>query len=142
MPRGIGGTVAQIGGLSGDLVTGIKRQLRDLQTLAPFLRPAKFGLYNLASRRAGWFVEPEFRLLAAVAPVGLAIDIGGNWGQSVHALRRYARPRQLITVEPNPVLGKRLARIFSGGGVSVKQVALSDSPGELTLHVPRYRNFV
>jgi FkbM family methyltransferase len=125
------------------LVGAVKRQLRDLQTFAPGIRAAKFGLYNLASRRAGWFVEPEFKLLAAVAPVGLAIDIGGNWGQSVHALKRYARPDTLLSIEPNPALGQRLDRVFrSSAGVTIKQVALSDAPGQLTLHVPRYRNFV
>jgi FkbM family methyltransferase len=138
-----GGYRYALGTIMADIIAAIKRELREVQTFAPGLRWLKFSSYNFASRNLGLFVEPEFKLLAALAPINLALDIGGNWGQSVYALRRYARPRHLVTVEPNPVLGQRLSRMFSSdAGVTVKQVGLSDSTGEMMLHVPRYRNFV
>lgn len=121
----------------------IKRELRDLQTLAPFIRNAKFSAYNAGARLAGMFVEPEFKLLSRLPPGGLALDIGGNWGQSVVALKKYARPDKIVTFEPNPILAARIARIYANNpDVDVQQVALSEEKGEFSLYIPRYRQFV
>lgn len=120
----------------------IKRELRDLQTLVPVIRNAKFAAYNSGARIAGLFVEPEFKLLAHMAPCGLALDIGGNWGQSVEALKKYARPDKIVTFEPNPTLAARLSRNYGKReSVGVQQVALSEAKGKFSLHIPRYRQF-
>lgn len=121
----------------------LKRELRNLQSLAPAVRTAKFSLYNFGTRSAGLFVEPEFKLLAHLRPVSLAIDIGGNWGQSVLALQRYAAPERIVTFEPNPELYRRLsARFRSDPSVQVENVGLGDAAGQFDLHIPLYRNFV
>lgn len=121
----------------------LRRQLRDLQTHFPAVRRAKFSAYNLATRHLGLFVDPEIRLLRKLAPLDLAIDIGGNWGQSVVALQRYARPRKIITIEPIPSLAEELRQRFSGDSdVDVRKIALGAATGEQHIHVPRYRNFV
>ncbi|NLR38324.1 FkbM family methyltransferase [Novosphingobium sp. ERW19] len=121
----------------------LRRQLRDLQTHFPAMRRAKFSAYNLATRHLGLFVDPEIRLLRKLAPLGLAIDVGGNWGQSVVALQRYARPRKIITIEPIPTLAQQLRQQFSrDSGVDVREMALGPASGEQHIHVPRYRNFI
>jgi FkbM family methyltransferase len=121
----------------------LKREIRSLQTHFPAIRSAKFSAYNWATRTIGWRVEPEFRLLEALAPVSLAIDIGGNWGQSILALQRHARPQNIISFEPNPQLSQRLKRVFADDKtVSVEPRALGDTPGSFNLFVPSYRGFV
>lgn len=121
----------------------VTRILRTLQSSVPALRPLKFSTYNWATRALGWHVEPEFKLLSQLPPARLAIDIGGNWGQSIHALKRTARPEQIVSFEPNPVLADRLRSTFRRDPtVRIEAVGLGDAAGRFELHVPRYRSFV
>ncbi|HQS97703.1 MAG: methyltransferase FkbM [Novosphingobium sp. 17-62-19] len=121
----------------------IKRELRNLQSLAPGVRTAKFSFYNFGTRYAGLFVDHEFKLLAHLKPCRLAVDIGGNWGQSIFALQRFAAPEQIVTFEPNPELSRRLQITFRADPtVRVENVALGDAPGQFDLHIPIYRNFI
>ena len=121
----------------------LKSVLRSVQSTVPFIRPFKFEAYNFGTRHFGWPVEPEFRLLASLPPASLALDIGGNWGQSIHALKRLARPAKIISFEPNPVLASRLQRRFAGdGSVEIRACALSNAEGEFTLYMPRYGNYL
>lgn len=117
--------------------------LRDVQSRFPFVRPLKFNLYNLGTRYLGRPMQQEFRLLRPPFKWGLAIDIGGNWGQSIWALKHSASPSQIVSFEPNAYLADRLETGFAGHPeVRIERCALSDSPGSFTLYVPSYRNFV
>lgn len=121
----------------------LRRQFRDLQTHFPRTRAFKFAAFNLATRYLGLFSDPEFRLLAKLPPLKLALDIGGNWGQSVVALQRYARAHRIVTVEPNPLLAHHLRQQFGGSGnVEVVELGLGLAHGRQQIHVPRYRGYV
>ncbi len=121
----------------------MKRWIRSTQSRFPWLRAAKFEAYNAGTRAFGWRVEPEFKLLAAMAPAGLALDIGGNWGQSIWALTRYAKPARVVSFEPNAYLAARLQRRFETvTGVMIEACGLSDREGQFDLYTPRYRNFI
>lgn len=107
------------------------------------IRPVKFSLYNLGTQFFGWRIEPEFLVLSRLRPVRLALDIGGNWGQSVFALKYTAKPDRIVTFEPNQDLARRLSVKFRADPtIGVENVALGDVSGSFDLHVPRYRNFV
>lgn len=117
--------------------------LRAAQAYFPFVRRAKFESYILLTKHFGLKMEDEFHLLSHLNKVTLAIDIGGNWGQSVEALRRTCAPKRIVCIEPNPYLAKRLkARYRAHEEITVLETALSDVPGEFQLFVPRYRGFV
>lgn len=121
----------------------IKSLIRAAQSRMPWIRPLKFNAYNFATRRLGWHIEPEFHLLARLGEASLALDVGGNWGQSIEALRRTAPGTRIISFEPNPLLAARLDRCFVGDpDVTVNQVALSDRAGAFTLYIPIYHGFV
>ena len=121
----------------------MKRILRTLQTYAPGVRPLKFGLYNAMTRHLGWHVEIDFLLLSRLPSVALAVDIGGNWGQSIEALKRTAKPAKIVSFEPNPVLGARLERVYaSDRGVQIERCGLGDTAGGFTLYVPKYNGFI
>lgn len=121
----------------------MKRQLRNLQTFMPWARPVKFGFYNLVTKNFGMKIDPDFYILKHLPHVRRVLDIGGNWGQSVFAIK-YLRPEASIhTFEPNPVLANRLKKVFSGReDVTVHNVALSSEGGHVDLYIPVYRNFV
>jgi hypothetical protein len=119
------------------------RHLRNLQTFAPWVRPLKFGLYNMATRHLGWRIDPDFRILQHLPKVGLAIDVGGNWGQSIETIRRLRPEARIVSFEPNPVLAERLQAAYAGNAqVTIRSCALSAQAGQMRLHVPSYRDFV
>ncbi len=121
----------------------MRRQLRNLQTLAPWIRPLKFNLYNLGTRWFGWGIDPDFNILRHLPPVTLALDIGGNWGQSIETIRHLQPGARIVSFEPNPVLARRLETGFAANpAVTIKDCALSENAGEMQLHVPSYRSFV
>jgi FkbM family methyltransferase len=77
--------------------------------------------------------EEEIRLLSAICPKGReAIDAGANIGTYSYFLSKYASA--VYAYEPNPGLAARLKRILPR--VNVRNVALSDSAGEVVLRVP------
>ncbi len=121
----------------------MKRQLRNLQTFFPFIRPAKFGAYNAAARYLGLRIQSEFRVLASSMAGGVAVDIGGNWGQSILAFKRMARPSKIISFEPNQILANRLKHAFrKDDNVEIQACALAHKRGNFTLFVPHYRNYI
>jgi len=88
-------------------------------------------------------IDPDFQILAHYPHLRCTVDIGGNWGQSIHAIRRLLPQAQVISFEPNPVLSERLGRSFSRDGkVAVHNLALSSQPGNMELYVPVYREFI
>src|SRR5262245_27246839 len=111
--------------------------LRAAQSYVPFVRRAKFELYILLTRYAGFKIEYDFHLLSHLDAVGLAIDIGGNWGQSIEALRWTCRPQHIVSVEPNPYLSEILrSRYKAQPAITIMENAMSDEPGEHQLFVP------
>lgn len=120
-----------------------KRYLRSFQTRFPAIRSAKFRLKNFATRNFGMFIDADFQLLRDLRPVGLVIDVGGNWGQSIHAFQTLAKPSRILSFEPSPYLSTYLAKSFSKDpSVTVEPVALGNSDGSFQLFTPVYDNYV
>ena len=121
----------------------VQRVLKTGQTWFPWVRSGKFEAYNLLTRTFGMHVEPEFRLLAELRPVTLAIDVGGNWGQSIEAMRYYAKPAKIISFEPNPPLARRLQQLHANNpAIEIQPMGLGDEEGVLPLHTPIYGRFI
>src|SRR4030081_2090800 len=86
------------------------------------------------ARYYGRYGEVELHLLEFLCRRNLdAIDVGANDGSYVHYLRRYAR--HVVAFEPMPVLARTLGQKFRRG-VTIEQIALSDSAGTVSLHMP------
>lgn len=117
--------------------------LRAAQSYVPFARRAKFEIYINLTRYFGLKIEDDFHLLSHLDAVGLAVDIGGNWGQSIEALRWTCSPQRIVCVEPNPYLnGILTSRYKARPEITILENAISDAPGEHDLFVPHYRGFV
>jgi FkbM family methyltransferase len=131
------------GSITMKIDSRLKRVLKTGQTWFPWSRSGKFETYNFLTRHFGKHVEPEFRLLAELPPIGLALDVGGNWGQSIEAMRYYGKPQRIVCFEPNPPLAKRLLRIYGGSpDVEIMPIGLGANDGLLPLHTPVYGEFV
>ena len=95
------------------------------------------------TRHFGFKIEDDFRLLKHLDTVDLAIDIGGNWGQSIEALRWTCRPQRIVSITQIPLLSGILrSRYKAQPEITILQNAISDAPGEHQLFVPRYRGFI
>ena len=102
------------------------------EKLAMLVPPSLFYGRRIAQEaRAG---EPELTVLDKLLPRGgTAVDIGANQGIFAYALTDIAD--QVIAFEPNPDYAF-FARWMLRGRAEVHQVALSDTCGRGTLHVP------
>lgn len=120
-----------------------RRALMQLQTTVPWSRPVKFNTYNALTRSFGVHVEPEFRLLADLGTIDLAVDIGANWGQSIEALRYYSKAKAILAFEPDAALAERLKARYRGiETVRIENAGLGQGEEEKILYVPAYRKFV
>ncbi|MGG5890435.1 FkbM family methyltransferase [Falsiroseomonas sp. HC035] len=93
-------------------------------------------LYHLArERRRG---EQEIRLVPVLADRSrVSLDIGANKGVWSEALRPHSS--SVHAFEPNPKIHEVLRRGI-GSGVTVHDIALSDTSGSAELRVPRHRS--
>src|ERR1700760_4725384 len=106
-------------------LVGLYPFLRAAQSYVPFTRRLKFEFYIYSTRYFGFKVEEDFRLLSHLDAVGLAVDIGGNWGQSIEALRRTCKPHRIVSIEPNPYLSKILrARYKAQADITILENAI------------------
>jgi|SRR5882724_4394656 len=121
---------ANTGAHSSSRSRGLYREARQaLRSLSPQ------ALLNWRETRYyGRYGEVELHLLEFLCRRDLdAIDVGANDGSYVHYLRRYAR--HVVAFEPMPVLARTLGQKFRRG-VTIEQIALSDSAGTVSLHMP------
>ncbi|MET8837608.1 FkbM family methyltransferase [Micromonospora sp. NPDC004540] len=78
-------------------------------------------------------VEPELARLADFVPRGgTAVDVGAWYGPWTARLLR--RADRVVSVEPTPALARQLRAAFPT--VEVVEAAVSDHPGNASLHVP------
>lgn len=114
--------------------------VRYVQTSVPGVWERKASLYNFVMKTTGLMVDDEFKLLRRFDRLGVVVDIGGNYGQSIISIRRNAQPAKIITFEPISNLSDRLSALYAGDpSVEIRNFALSDAPGELTLYIPKYK---
>jgi FkbM family methyltransferase len=70
------------------------------------------------------------------------IDIGANRGQSIDSAKAIRPDVRIISFEPNPLLSKILNRIYeTDPSITIREVGLSDNPGEFKLYTPTYRGY-
>jgi len=102
------------------------------EKLSMLLPPSLFYRRRIAEEtRLG---EPELAMLPELFERGgTAVDVGANQGFYAFALSRLAD--RVVAFEPNPDYA-RFARWMLRGRAEVHEVALSDTAGRATFHVP------
>ncbi|MCK5931151.1 MAG: FkbM family methyltransferase [Fulvimarina manganoxydans] len=123
----------------------IARQIRGAQVRAPWLFGLKNAVQRGVRRRLKRPFEQDFEALRALGlnPSGLILDIGGNRGQSIDAVRLTLPRAPIISFEPNPQLADDLKDLFKAdANVEIRQRALGDRPGEFTLFIPYYNGWM
>lgn len=122
----------------------LKTLLRTAQVYFPWAVDAKAYVQRTYRRALRIPFEDDFRYLGTMAiPADrVVVDVGGNRGQSIDAVRMMQPHAIIHSFEPNPLLAQRLREMFRDDpAVVVHPVGLGSEPGEFTLHVPIYRGF-
>lgn len=123
-----------------------RKLMRTVQNYFPAWGEAKNAFYHWARTKVGTTHDLSFtalRHLPTPAIPELLIDIGGNRGQSIIAMRRFRPGAPIISFEPNPPMFAWLTRHFaSWKDVRLENIALGAKAGVLTLFIPAYRGFV
>lgn len=123
----------------------MKKPARTAQSYFPFLKETKDTCYRQSRRLLHVPSEPSFYAIKIFDGVfrGCYIDVGGNTGQSIEAIRLFAPRSRIISFEPNPGLADRLTLRYQNDPlITVKSVGLAETEGRMRLHVPSYRGFV
>ena len=123
----------------------LKKLVRTIQSHFWFLKEAKDEFYIHYRRLLRMPAEPFFRALPLIRRhfTGCYIDVGGNIGQSIEAMKLFVPDAKIFSFEPNPNLAAKLARRYRGDpNVEIRSLGLSDKQCRLKLFVPVYRGFV
>lgn len=123
----------------------IKKPARTAQSYFPFLKETKDAFYRRSRRLLRVPSERCFSAIKLFADVfeGSYVDVGGNTGQSIEAIRLYAPRSRIISFEPNPGLARQLSHRYRNDPlIIIKDVGLADTQGRMGLYVPSYRGFV
>lgn len=122
----------------------LKMLLRSAQVFFPWAVDAKAYAQRVYRQTLRIPFEEDFRYLATKTfPADrVLVDIGGNRGQSIDAIRMMQPSAIIHSFEPNPICAARLREMFRDDPrVVIHPVGLGAEPGEFTLHLPIYRGF-
>jgi FkbM family methyltransferase len=123
----------------------LKKPVRTMQSYFPYLKDTKDSFYLSYRGLFGISNEPFFAAIALFADrfTGCYVDVGGNIGQSIEAIKLYASSANILSFEPNPSLAAKLiSRYRNDPRIEIRAIGLSDKAGRMTLYVPSYRGFV
>lgn len=119
--------------------------MRAIQSQFPALLPLKVSIQRSIRKILRRPSEPEFRILdgMSVPPQSVLLDVGGNRGQSIDAIRLYQPHARIISFEPNLELAAMLSnRCALDPKLEIKPFGLSDRSSETELFVPYYNSFM
>lgn len=121
-----------------------KRHLRSLAVRAPGLQNLRTGVQRAILNAAGRPFEPEFALLRHLdlGPGECLVDVGGNRGQSIDAIRLFHPAAPVVSFEPNPDLAAALGRRYrSDRHLRVVACGLAEEARAATLYIPCYAGY-
>jgi len=123
---------------------GIYPVLRDMQSRFGAMLEAKARLQRTLRRMRKTPFEDDFLVLGKL-DIGerLCLDVGGNRGQSIDAIRLMQPDCKIISFEPSGFLAEALEKqTVSDPNTQIMNMGLGDKAGEFTLYTPFYRNFM
>ena len=123
---------------------GLYPVFRDLQSRFGALLEAKVSAQRALRRLRKIPFEDDFRILGQLEiGDGLCLDVGGNRGQSIDAIRLMQPDCKIMSFEPSGLLSEALERQSANDQkTQIMNMGLGDEAGEFTLYTPFYRNFM
>ncbi len=110
----------------------IKSRVRTVQAALPGVWDIKHVIYNAATKHFGLMMDDEFKLLGRMGQIDLVLDIGGNFGQSIHAVKKCSKPNKIISFEPISKLANSMKENFrKDKSVQIENIALSNEKSNI-----------
>ena len=124
----------------------MKKVLRSVQTLFPFLHDAWFSLKFLRTKAFKVPHEDDFNAMKLFNPASeeLFVDIGSNRGEAILSMLISADSNnKIVGFEPNPLIFDKLKKYFENNSrVLVHNIGLADVDEEHDLFIPFYRKWM
>jgi FkbM family methyltransferase len=123
----------------------LKKALRSIQSSIPGSRELKNEVYFQVRKRLRVPHESDFKHIAALPQRAddLFLDIGGNWGQSIMAMRLVRPTTPIISFEPISFMFAEIRkRLSDDGRLTVHNVGLGDTESTATFYTPVYNGFI
>ncbi len=123
---------------------GIYPLIRDLQSRFGPLLEAKASAQRAMRRMRKVPFEDDFLILRQLnIGRGLCLDVGGNRGQSIDAIRLMQPDCKIMSFEPSGLLAEALEKqTVRDPNTQIMNIGLGDEAGEFTLYTPFYRSFM
>ena len=125
---------------------GVSRKLiRTWQTRFPLFLDIKFDVKDLVSKILRKPFTNDFRALKYLSIIKgeCIIDVGGNRGQSIRAIKIFHPEVKIHSFEPNSFLAEKLIRKYrSDQDVEIHSFGLGHEEFEGPLYIPFYRNWM
>ena len=126
----------------------VKKYLRAIQTIFPFLQNTRFKLTSCLMKITGTPHEEDFYALKKFkpAPDQVLIDVGANRGLTIVSVLLFPHLKnKIIGFEPNPLVFDKLKNncfISKSNRITLFRCGLSNQNGKLPLYVPFYRRWM
>jgi FkbM family methyltransferase len=123
----------------------VRRVIRTWQTRFPIFLDAKFALKNNVAKALQRPFERDFNVLKFMSLMQneCMIDVGGNRGQSIQAIKMFHPSAKIFSFEPNSILASRLKEKYKKDlNVSIYNVGLGQENFEGPLYIPFYRKWM
>ena len=127
------------------LALNFRKLIRTWQTRFPFLLDAKFDAKDVFARTFRMPFSRDFNVVKflAIHPDECLLDIGGNRGQSIRALRIFHPTARIHSFEPNLNLAERLRKKYqSDQDVDIHAFGLGSENFAGALYTPFYRSWM
>lgn len=111
----------------------------------PYFYNAQQRLAVLLRSRFNYVHERDFLALTllGMAEDAYCIDVGGNRGQSITAIKSVLPRARVLSFEPNPVAYSVLTKVAKRyPGVITKQLALGELDSETAIYIPQCRGVI
>lgn len=118
---------------------------RYVQSEFPFLLDVKAKFQRTIRKALKRPFELEFQILKYLTFTegNCIIDVGGNRGQSIDAIRLYNKNIKIHSFEPNAILFKRLIDMFiADNNIEIHNYGLGNEAIKAPLYIPYYNSFM
>jgi|GEM_PF-782552 len=126
----------------------MKKHLRAIQTLFPFLQDARFNVTSYLIKMTGNPHEEDFFALEKFKPdpEQVLIDVGADRGLTIISMLIFPHMQnKIIAFEPNSLVFNKLKNNFlikKTNRVDLRLCGLSDRNDQLSLYIPFYRKWM
>ncbi len=122
----------------------LRKYVRGLQVHLPGLQDGRYAVERAIRRILRKPADSDFEAIQKLpqGPGILYLDVGANRGFAIEAMSMLAPETDIVALEPNPVLFRKLASVYGNRpDVRLLNLGAGSERGQFTLYHPFYRGW-